>query len=62
MDEIRIPLHFREGMYHLNELPTESDDFLLLRWSLVRLYPTQFLEKVMWSGCTTLKNNSFWII
>ena len=31
MDEIRIPLHFREGMYHLNELPTESDDFLLLR-------------------------------
>ena len=31
MDEIRIPLHFREGMYHLNELPIESDDFLLLR-------------------------------
>ena len=31
MDEIRIPLHFREGMYHLNELPAESDDFLVLR-------------------------------
>ena len=31
MDEIRIPLHFREGMYSLNELPAESDDFLLLR-------------------------------
>ena len=31
MDEIRITLHFREGMYSLNELPAESDDFLLLR-------------------------------
>ena len=31
MDEIRIPLHFREGMYHMNKLPAESDDFLLLR-------------------------------
>ena len=32
MDELRIPLHFRAGIYHLNELPAESNDFLLLRF------------------------------